>query len=118
MYFENKHIAKAIGLRENSIRQWFSRSPGFEIGTVGSTGRTYSRREAVALLIAAEILRHRLAPPHVALPAAVAAATDGGREDLFAWIDARGALRLSPNRPTDAVAVGIPTASLLARLAA
>gem|GEM_PF-5267354 len=70
MAFTTKQIARAIHLGEATIRQWLSRAPHFEIGTIVGQARLYTEKEAMTIMVSAELMRHGLARPFEALPAA------------------------------------------------
>lgn len=114
MTFTNRQIARVIHLGEQAIRQWLWRAPQFSIGTLGPNGRTYRAEEAMTLMIAAEIMRHALARPYEALPAAQAVAN--ARGTLWACRDSNDELSITPERPDAAVAVMIPIDLLRSRL--
>jgi hypothetical protein len=115
MGFTTKQIARAVRLGDAAIRQWLARAPGFSIGTVVGRARVYDLSEAIAVMVAAEILRHGLARPHEALPAARDAPM-GASGTLWAYRDHDDELAISSERPTAAVAVSIPLAELRRRL--
>ena len=114
MAFTTKQIARAIHLGEATIRQWLSRAPHFEIGTIVGAARLYTEKEAMTIMVASELMRHGLARPYEALPAARAAAH--GRGVLWAYRDNNDELAITPDRPAAAVAVMIPMDLLHSRL--
>ncbi len=114
MAFTTKQIARAIHLGEATIRQWLSRAPHFEIGTIVGQARLYTEKEAMTIMVSAELMRHGLARPFEALPAAQAVAN--GRGALWAYRDNNDELAITPDRPVAAVAVMIPMDLLRSRL--
>ena len=72
--FDTNSVAALTGVDAATVRSWMHRAPTFTVGATDGRGIIYSAVEALALLIAGEILAHGLARPHVVLPVAPAAA--------------------------------------------
>jgi len=112
--FDTRQIARACHIGEPAIRQWLSRSPGIAIGSINGHARTYNEFDAMTIVIAAEMLRHRLGRPHECLPIAQAIADQTGT--MWACRPHGGDIVITADRP-DCVAIAIPLDFLRSRLA-
>lgn len=113
--FSTSDIAAASGVEKATVRSWLARAPGFDIGRYDGVAKAYTRHEAIAMLIAGELIRRGLGVPFEVLPFAARIAR--GVKQGTAWVhrDRNGALSFSETQPND-VAVALPLDALAARL--
>lgn len=111
--FSTDEIADAAGVGPQTIRGWFFRAPGFQLGRPDGAAKVYDNNDALALLISGELLSARIGQPHEVLPVARSLVVNDG--NVWAWRDADG-IHTSTHQPNQAAAVCIRLDVLSSRL--